>query len=155
MENVISVLVNRYERGSISRRELIRGLAMLAATSSTATAAGSAIQVTGIDHVSIQASDIQRSAKFYQDVFGLPFLNEDKKTETIRLTAGNGRIAIRHGSPAGVVDHFAFAVAHLDVAAVTEEMKRHGVTPTDTGEPLTFHVVDPDGYPIQMISTRG
>jgi predicted enzyme related to lactoylglutathione lyase len=133
MENVISVLVNRYERGSISRRELIRGLAMLAATSSTATAADSAIQVTGIDHVSIQASDIQRSAKFYQDVFGLPFLNEDKKTETIRLTAGNGRIAIRHGSPAGVVDHFAFAIAHLDVAAVTEEMKRHGVTPYGHG----------------------
>ena len=155
MENVISVLVNRYERGSISRRELIRGLAMLAATSSTATAADSAIHVTGIDHVSIQASDIQRSAKFYQEVFGLPFLNEDKKTETIRLTAGNGRIAIRHGSPAAVVDHFAFAIEHLDVAAVTEEMKRHGVTPTDTGEPLTFHVVDPDGYPIQMISTRG
>jgi catechol 2,3-dioxygenase-like lactoylglutathione lyase family enzyme len=131
---------------------------MLLATSATGSAAVStvepAIRISRIHHVSIQVSDVQRSVKFYQDAFGLPILNEDKKTETVRLTAGNSLLAIRRGDHAGVVDHFALGVDQLDKAAVTKEMEQHGVTPTETGEPLTFHVVDPDGYPVQMISTN-
>jgi catechol 2,3-dioxygenase-like lactoylglutathione lyase family enzyme len=159
MENVISSILDRYERGALSRRELIQGMAMLLATGVTAsasdskTAANSAVQVSRIHHVSIQVRDVQRSVKFYQDAFGLPIFNEDKKTEPVRLTAGSGRLVIRHADPPGVVDHFALGVDHLDKAKVTQEMKQHGITPTDTGEPLTFHVVDPDGYPVQMIST--
>lgn len=153
MEQVISTIVDRFERGSLSRRELIDGLVMLLATAGTASAADSAINVSRIHHVSILASDVARSVKFYQDAFRLRLLNEDKKTETVRLVAGDARIVIRPGSPAGTVDHFALGIDHLDKGAVSEEMKRHGVTPIDTGEPFTFHVVDPDGYPIQMIST--
>lgn len=153
MENIISSLVNRYERGSLSRRELIQGLAMLAAAGATGTEAraDSAIHVTGIDHVSIQASDLQRSVKFYQDAFGLPLLNEE--TKTVHLKVGIAHISIRHVSPPGVVDHFAFGIENLDKAAVTEEMKQHGIATIEGSEPLTFHVVDPDGYPIQMVST--
>jgi catechol 2,3-dioxygenase-like lactoylglutathione lyase family enzyme len=153
MENLISGILDRYERGALSRRELIQGMAMLVAASATVSAADSAVKITRIHHVSLQVSDVERSVKFYQDAFALPILNEDKKTETVRLTAGGSLVVIRRGSPAGVVDHFALGVDHLDKATVTEEMKQHGITPTDTGEPLTFHVVDPDGYPVQMIST--
>jgi len=153
MENVISSILDRYERGSLSRRELIHGVAMLLATSANASAADSGVQISRIHHVSIQASDVQRTVEFYQEAFGLSILNEDKKTETVRLTAGSSLVVVRHGDPAGVVDHFALGVDHLDNAKVTQEMKRHGITPTDTGEPLTFHVVDPDGYSVQMIST--
>jgi catechol 2,3-dioxygenase-like lactoylglutathione lyase family enzyme len=157
MENVISTILDRYERGALSRRQLIQGMTMLFAAnairSSAESAAEPAVRISRIHHVSIQVSDLDRSVKFYQNAFGLPILNEDKKTETVRLTAGSSLLAIRRGDHAGVVDHFALGVDHLDKAAVTKEMGQHGITPTDSGEPLTFHVVDPDGYPVQMIST--
>ena len=95
----------------------------------------------------------KRSVKFYQDVFGLPVFNEDEATETVRLKAGSGILAIRRRIPAGVVDHFALGVYDLDEIDVAKKLNGRGIATADTGDPLTFHVVDPDGYPIQMIST--
>src|SRR6266436_4582722 len=54
MESIISNLLARFEKGSLSRRELVQGLAMLAA-GSTAAAAQEDIEFgsANIDHVSI------------------------------------------------------------------------------------------------------
>ena len=38
MESIISDLVNRFEQGSLNRRELVQGLAMLAASGTSASA---------------------------------------------------------------------------------------------------------------------
>jgi glyoxalase/bleomycin resistance protein/dioxygenase superfamily protein len=164
VESVISNLVNRYERGLLTRRDLIQGLAMLAGAGAAVTASAAAplqdsssavapLQATSIDHVSIQAKDLDQTVNFYKNVFGLPFLNEDKKTKTVRLKVGGSRIAIRNVEPYGVVDHFAFGVAHFDKASVIEKLKQQNVPPLQTSEPLLFHVLDPDGYPVQIIST--
>src|SRR5215471_19492899 len=71
MESIISNLLARFEKGSLSRRELVSGLAMLAA-GSTAAAAQENLDFGGatIDHVSIQVADLQRSVDFYQKMFG-------------------------------------------------------------------------------------
>src|SRR5579864_6393082 len=58
MENIISNLLGRYERGTLTRRELIQGLAMLAVASGTVLAADTGFAATSINHVSIQVSDI-------------------------------------------------------------------------------------------------
>ena len=62
MESIISNLLARFEKGSLNRRELVRGLAMLAA-SGTAAAAQEEIDFKSadIDHVSIHIADLQRS----------------------------------------------------------------------------------------------
>jgi catechol 2,3-dioxygenase-like lactoylglutathione lyase family enzyme len=153
MRTEIAKIVEGYEQGSLSRRELIEGLMMVFVASGSALAAESTIRVNRIHHVSIHVSDLQRSVKFYREAFGLRILNEDKKTQTVRLVGGTGWVVIRQGSPAGVVDHFALGIDHMDEAAITREMQAHGISPKDTGEPLGFHVVDPDGFPVQMIST--
>jgi hypothetical protein len=66
MESIISSLVTRFERGSLSRRDLVRSLAVLAAGG---TAAGAQeelnFKAATIDHVSIQVADLQRSIDFY------------------------------------------------------------------------------------------
>ena len=162
MENVISNLVSSFERGVLTRRQLINGLAMLtgaAAANSTSDAFGQSnaaavapLQASTIDHVSLQVKDLDRSVNFYKSVFGLPFLNEDKKTKTVRLKVGTSRMAIRIAEPYGVVDHIGLGVAHFDKPTVIEKLKQQGVAALETGEPLQFHVVDPDGYPIQIIS---
>ena len=54
MEAIISNLLNRFEKGALSRRELVQGLAMLTAASATpaqAQDAGSALKGVKIDHM--------------------------------------------------------------------------------------------------------
>jgi hypothetical protein len=71
MEAIISNLVSRFEKGSLSRRELVRGLAMLAAGGTAASAQeGLNFAAATIDHVSIQVADLKRSSEFYQKMFG-------------------------------------------------------------------------------------
>src|SRR6202451_3050237 len=67
MEPIISDLLTRFEKGSLSRRELVRGLAILTASGTAATAQEDIdFKSADIDHVSIQVADLQRSVEFYQ-----------------------------------------------------------------------------------------
>jgi len=91
MEAIISDLVNRFERGALTRRGLIQNLSMLAAASGTVSNAqvqGAGIKPVKIDHVSIQVSDLPGSIAFYEKMFGLTLVNEDKPNEIARLGAG-------------------------------------------------------------------
>jgi hypothetical protein len=60
MEAIVSSLVSRFEKGLLSRRELVRGLTMLAAAGGTAASAqaGLDFKAATIDHVSIQVADM-------------------------------------------------------------------------------------------------
>ena len=63
MEAMISDMLSRFERRGLTRRELVRGLSMLAASGGAAAAQGQDAGIKGvkIDHVSIQVSDLPRS----------------------------------------------------------------------------------------------
>ena len=63
MKNIIAGLLGRYENGKLSRRELIAGLAMLAAAGTKAEAAALNGGIN-IEHVSVQVSDLNRSQEF-------------------------------------------------------------------------------------------
>src|SRR6266566_1715793 len=86
VEHFISNLLKRYEGGALSRRDLVKGLAMLTAAGGTASAAG--FESSTLNHVSILVSDVPRSAAFYQRVFNLSVLDEDKAAPRIRLRLG-------------------------------------------------------------------
>lgn len=153
MEALISNLVTRFEKGGITRRELIRGLAMLAATSTTAAAAMQEPGFKGarIDHASIQTSNLQRSIDFYQKFFGFSVVSEDKTNEIVRLGVNKTLVSLHHKSPTGIVDHFAIGVDHFDKELVTRDLKLRGVTPeenTDAG----FHIKDPEGLSVQIVA---
>ena len=79
MESIISSLLAQFEKGSLSRRELVQGLAMLAAGGTAAAAQDNIdFKTADIDHVSIQVADLQRSVEFYQRMFGFSVVSEDK-----------------------------------------------------------------------------
>ena len=99
MEAMISSLVNRFERGALTRRELVQGLAMLAAANGAASVAqgqDAGIKGAKIDHVSIQVSDLPRSIAFYQKMFGLTVVSEDKPNEIVRLGMGKVLVSLHH-----------------------------------------------------------
>jgi catechol 2,3-dioxygenase-like lactoylglutathione lyase family enzyme len=153
MEAVISSLLNRFEKGSLSRRDLVQGLAILAAADGGAGelhAQGSGFKGVKIDHMSIQVSDLPRSIAFYQKMFGLKILSEDKPNEIVRLGAGKVLVSLHHKSPTAVVDHFAIGVENFNKESVTRQLKELGADPQENLD-AGFHIKDPEGIPVQIV----
>ncbi len=154
MESIISHLLTRFEKGSLSRRELVRGLAILAA-SGTAAAAQEDIdfKTADIDHVSIQVADIQRSVDFYQKMFGFSVISQDQPHGIIRLGTTRTLVSLNHQSPAGIVDHFAIGIPHFSKESAARYLKQRGASPED--DPYAgLHVKDPDGINVQIFYQR-
>jgi catechol 2,3-dioxygenase-like lactoylglutathione lyase family enzyme len=159
MNGVIADLVNRFERGGLTRRQLIEGLSALVAaagTSTQASAQASGLQATGINHTSVLVTDLPRSADFYARVFGLKTVSEDKPNKILRLGTGGSGVAstlvsLRQQAPAGTIDHFAISVQGFTRDSATQVLKQHGLTPADNVE-FGFHVKDPDGAVVQIVA---
>ena len=146
MENTISKLLAHYEHGKISRRELVQGLALLAVAGSTASAAG--FKAGTINHVSIQVTNMQKSAEWYKKAFGLAELKTEEKNVTM-LGVGPSHLSIRAGKNPGTIDHFAIGLDPFNEAAIIEDFKKRGYNPSG------LHVKDPDGLNVQLTSLDG
>jgi catechol 2,3-dioxygenase-like lactoylglutathione lyase family enzyme len=150
MESVISDLLKCFESGGLTRRDLVRALALLSVGERTASAAG--FHINTINHVSALVSDMPRSVEFYGRVFGLSVVNEDKPNEIVRLGIGKTiLLSLRHEkeNPSGVIDHFAFGVESFNKEAITRELKAQGLTPQENIQ-YGFYVNDPDGVVVQL-----
>ena len=154
MEKLISDLVQRFETGRLSRRQLIKGLAALSTTAaaSSAQAQTTPFSATRIDHISIQVTDMARSRAFYEDIFGLTLQNEDVENEIVRLGTTSTLVSLHHKAPMGIVDHYAIAIDGFDRESTTRALQAHGLTPA-TNLDYGFHVRDPEGIPVQIVGT--
>jgi catechol 2,3-dioxygenase-like lactoylglutathione lyase family enzyme len=155
MEALISDLVSRFEKGALSRRELVYGLAALAASGTGAAAQQDNIdfKTADIDHVSIQVADMQRSVDFYQRMFGFTVVSQDKPLEIVRLGVARTLVSLNRQSPAGIVDHFSIGVPRYTKEAAARYLTEHGATPLD--DPYAgLHVKDPDGINVQISGQR-
>lgn len=155
MEPIINDMVQRFERGRLSRRELIQGLSLLVAAGQAQAAPAGSIQPTGIaaagvDHVSVLVSDLERSATFYKNLFGLTVLSEDKEHGILRLGSKHVIISIRKEKPYGTVDHFGVRVENFNKDAVTQTLQQHGLKPDENWQ-YGYHVKDPDGMNVQLL----
>ena len=162
MESVISTVLGHYENGMISRRHLVSALAAMVAAGNAARAAG--FQVKALDHVSIVASNPQRSADFYKKVFGLEVRQPSAAAiaagalndGSVRIGLGSVRLVLQkqqRGQRAGIVDHFAFGVDPFDQQALAKDLNGRGVKTYDV-LPIGFHVKDPDGVAVQFTDSK-
>jgi catechol 2,3-dioxygenase-like lactoylglutathione lyase family enzyme len=151
MEAMIASLVDRFEKGVLSRRELVQGLTMLTAGGAAAQAQENGIKAAKIDHVSIQVSDLPRAVAFYQKMFGLTILSEDKPNEIVRLGGGKVLVSLHHKSPTGLVDHFAIGVEKFNRESIARELKAHGANPEENLD-AGFHIKDPEGISVQIVA---
>ena len=152
MEPVIDALVTGFERGTVSRRELIQKLTAIAAVGvgASATVSAAPLKSGSINHSSVLVSDMARSMEFYDRVFGLKLLGEDKANKIARLgTGGKVLVSLRVEPPAGKIDHFAIGVDGFNREAVTRELQGMGLTPRENLE-FGFYMLDPDGAPVQI-----
>jgi catechol 2,3-dioxygenase-like lactoylglutathione lyase family enzyme len=158
MEPIIDEMLDRFETGRLSRRALVQGLTALAlaaaapAVKAAEGGAASPVVPSGIDHVSILTKDLQGSIDFYQTVFGLQPLSEDKEHKIMRMAAGKKIIvSLREQEPYGKVDHWSFHVENFreNTDAITEKLKAHGLEPKTDWE-FGYHIIDPNGVVVQL-----
>ena len=157
MEHIIGKLLQDYERGKMTRRQLIQSLAFTATTAATVgTAEAAPANATYINHVSMQVADYKKTRDFYSGLFGMKVTNDDGKTQC-RLTFGDNIVIARNASsrPGGKVgiDHIAYSLANWDTdksvkPAVEAELNRRKLNIRVTEG--SFHVQDPDGFEVQM-----
>ena len=136
------------------------------------TSKTSPVRVKTIDHVTIVASDLQRSTRFYTEVlgmeqverpaFGFPGCWFQAGSTQVHLNlegerAGKAGLARQGGTSMSTGFHYAFEVD--DCAAAVARMEELGV-PIAEG-PKTrpdgvrqFYVHDPDGHLVELFSRR-
>ena len=97
MEHIIGRLLQDYEHGKMTRRQLIQTLAFAATAASTVRTAEAAAPASAINinHVSMQVADYTKTRDFYAGLFGMKVTNDDGKTQC-RLTFGDNIIIARN-----------------------------------------------------------
>ena len=151
-------LLQQYENGSLSRRELLGTLALLVAAPPAAGAAaqGTAKPIGAIkamNHVSIFVPSVQKSMDFYQSTFGMPLLT--KQDAGMNLSAGSSFLGI-YPAPAtatgGSINHLCFAMDNFDADAVLKQLADRGIKGNIRlrGDTKELYFTDPDGIRVQL-----
>ena len=150
MEKLINGLIGQYEKGALSRRELVGALAALSMTGTTAFAAETGFQSANINYVSITASNLERSVAFYSRVFNLT-REPRPAANLVQLAVGrNMHLSIRQGANPRF-DHFSIGIDGFNKDRVIADLKARGAAPIDGGDGAGLHVADPDGLFVQVI----
>jgi catechol 2,3-dioxygenase-like lactoylglutathione lyase family enzyme len=156
MENMIAKLLDDFDRGKMTRRQLIKSLGMVAAVAAgTAPASGEdakGFRGVAINHISYQVNDYAKTRDFYANLFGMKVVGDTGKQCNLILGDSN-TFLIPRNAPAGTtpprIDHIAYTIENWDKNAVQSELERRGLNPqADTDN--SFHVKDPNGFDLQI-----
>ena len=147
-------LVTLYERGRITRRDLLGALGAIVASASAPNVAEAAPigAVKQMNHVSIFVPDVQKSKQFYQDLFGMPVLtNQDPG---VNLSTGAGFLGIypAPNGQKGSINHVCFGMDGFDADAVLKTLTERGVPARirQRGDTKELYFTDPDGISVQL-----
>jgi catechol 2,3-dioxygenase-like lactoylglutathione lyase family enzyme len=165
MHPEIEGLVELYDRGRITRRQLLQGLlaigvgGRLGVRGSNGAAnlnqAEPLFQTRTLNHVTLNVSDVARSKAFYQKLTGLPVRDEDKTFCEFRLEGSFlGLYTPAAGRRPGF-DHFCFGVEQYDAPKALAKLKAAvpDAQPTlESGDQV--YVRDPDGVRVQFADVR-
>jgi len=180
MEHVINGLLTDFEKGKMTRRQLIQSLALVGAAAGPVATVGAQSASTippataaapwktvWLDHISYAVTDYRRSTAFYRDLMGWEIRNDNGKNQCTMKIGDVGEIIIRNrredaapaaGAPAaapitGVINHVSYGVSPWDTDGVKAELEKRGLKPRPdmVGDNFkSFHVKDPDGWDLQI-----
>ncbi len=162
MIDQVESLVRQFEERRLGRRELIAGLLTLVASGGSSTVRAQATQVPqvaqgrSINHVSIGVSDVERSARFYQELLGLEVVSRPGNGG-INLGLSDGFLGCYALPEVGRANHFCIGVDDYDPVRIAEALSRAGIQArvdtnprnrTSGGDQLYLN--DPDGTVVQL-----
>jgi catechol 2,3-dioxygenase-like lactoylglutathione lyase family enzyme len=147
----IDTLVAAFERGRLSRRELVQGLAaMVTAAAATPAAAqpAPAIPAVSLNHVSLAVADPEASKQFFQRTFGMPVAST--QGTGINLALGTSFLGLYKMPNPGRVDHVCFGVNNYEVNAMAAKLEAQGIKATIRKDKPEVYFTDPDGIRFQL-----
>lgn len=171
MSGDLDLLVARYERGTISRRQLMAGLmalctgaaarpvacAGLAQDAAQPAAQRAPIPLSGVDHLAFRVSDLARSTRFYQEHLG-GRIRSQSSTSTF-LDVGEhwvalfarGAVSTGYEATRPGVDHISFhSPRHRSLEERMGVLREHGLNPVSPAGSGRVYFRDPDGIILQL-----
>lgn len=162
MLDQIDQLIERFERKTISRRQLVA--ALLAAAGGAGFASNGRAQQPApvalgrsMNHVSLSVADVSRSAEFYQRVLGMQIISRPANGG-LNLGLGSESFLGLYPLPnPGTMHHLCIGVDAYDADLMAQRLQAHGIEAsvnrdpanrTSGGDQLYFD--DPDGIRIQL-----
>jgi catechol 2,3-dioxygenase-like lactoylglutathione lyase family enzyme len=121
-------------------------------------------------HIEIRVRDLDESAAFYRDIFGLQRMEAEPPSRGICVCAANPEdnencfgIVLTEGLPPSAeltgMDHFSFEVAHRgEVDAIygrAQYLRARATRPRHFDGHYQVYVFDPNGYKVEVIARNG
>ena len=159
MEHVIAQLLQDFEHGRLTRRQLIQTLALgvtaasaAGGTVASAAAEGKTFNAIAVNHISYQVADYKKTRDFYTSLLGMKATQDNGSQCYLTFGDHGSWLLARNAREAGTapkVDHIAYTIDTWDKDVVKAELDRRGLNPrVDTEN--SFHVKDPDGFDVQI-----
>lgn len=158
MLRFINEMVGAFERGALTRRELVERMgAFCVAAAGVAHVAGAdekkpgggdgpTFQATDVNHIALRVTDVARSRDWYVKHLGMR-VTSDNTPRTCFLSCGPDFLALFRGEKAGM-DHYCYTIKDYDPSRAVETLKKAGLDPTRRGNRVYFP--DPDGLEVQV-----
>ncbi len=152
-------IVESFERGRLSRRELVaRLMAIGAASAGFSTIARAAAEpatqpstftASTIDHLALSVTDITRSVAFYQKHLGLKLTRGGGDADASAFLNCGERdfLALFRGDKPGL-HHFSFSIPNYNADAAARRIEAAGLTLRRDGNRVYFR--DPDDLEVQV-----
>ena len=150
----IEKMLDSYERGSLSRRQLVVGLAA-AASLPTSAQAPSTLQAVSLNHVTLSVSDVERSRQFYEKLFGMRVVS--KQAGGINVGAGpDSFVGLFRINGAPGINHFCLSAENFQLDAAVKALDQQGVKSRvrDRDGVKELYLQDPDGITVQVQEKR-
>jgi catechol 2,3-dioxygenase-like lactoylglutathione lyase family enzyme len=157
LEKIIDNLLNDFEQGKMSRRQLIQTLAVATASTVAIPALGAEsphkLVASSVNHISYGVADYAKTRDFYSDLLGMKVSHDNGKQAFLEF--GNTLLLVRKTHQPDnkpYIDHVCYTLDNWDENAVEAELRRRGLDPRADmgGGSKSFHVKDPDGFDLQV-----
>ena len=149
MMKTMDTLLVQYEQGTLTRRQLLQGLAVVVVPGER-QASGGALRGRNINHVNLRVADVDRSVDFYRRLFSLPPRRLiPGRPDVVDLPNGNFISFLLSDQP-GTVDHFDIGVEEFDPQQTGEALRAAGIDEGLVVGPDFVFVTDPDSVRVQI-----
>ena len=163
MDSYINSMVDQYDRGRLSRRQLITTLTGFAAVAGLVPGAGAAVhpgavqdtdtstfQATALNHIALSVTDVGRSRDFYVKHLGLKVTRDGRNS--CFLNVGPNFLALFRARQAGL-NHYCYTVKGYTADSAAETLQAAGFKPRRAENRVYFD--DPDGLEVQLSAPNG